>query len=167
MELCNTGTGARYQISPITTINSIITARLLPGSESGQYKEVLIGPNGPEEDIFNQSQLCCWAFEFFCILSPDNETMHENRLKHNDIYLRLFVQISYICTLDKIFRMFMFLLSRMMVTSFYHDRAGLLCPMTPMRLCVSLCRDTGFLLGCNILQCSSITTSNIQSLTQY
>ena len=65
VELCNTGTGARYQISPITTINSIITARLLPGSESGQYKEVLIGPNGPEEDIFNRSQLCCWAFEFF------------------------------------------------------------------------------------------------------
>ncbi len=36
--------------------------------------------------------------------------MHENRLKHNDIYLELFVQISYICTRDKIFRMFMFLL---------------------------------------------------------
>ena len=46
----------------------------------------------------------------FCILSPDNETMHENRLKHNDIYLELFAQISYICTRDKIFRMFMFLL---------------------------------------------------------
>ena len=46
----------------------------------------------------------------FCILSPDNETMHENRLKHNDIYLGLFVQISYVCTRHKIFRMFMFLL---------------------------------------------------------
>ena len=109
MELCNIRAGARYQISPITTINSIIKAMLLPGSGSGQYKEALIGPNGPEEDIFNLSQVCCGHLDF-CILSLDNETMHENRLKHNDIYLELFVQISYICTRDKIFRMFMFLL---------------------------------------------------------
>ena len=104
----------------------------------------------------------------FCILSPDNETMHENRLKHNDIYLRLFVQISYICTLDKIFRMFIvhvFAGCRIMVTSFYHDRAVV--SYDSYETLCSLSRDTGFLLGCNILKCSSITTTNIQSLTQY
>ena len=44
-----------------------------------------------------------------------------------------------------------------MVTSFYRDKA-VLCPMTSMTVC-SLSRDTGFLLGCNILKCSSKTTS--------